>query len=254
MGALNIITGTFTASAFANAVNISNSAADVRLSGDFLDHWSGWRAVNGAKWRLGTTPNAARTRYALAGTSDSYVEMFTADNATFGQPAISNVRAGIVYGGGILTGTCAVPAAGSVALGVPVDNTTGTAVLTAAAVQSALTSQGLTTARAAALDNLDATVSSRLAPSGTLATVTTLTNAPTVPSAAAIASQVRTELGTELGRIDAAVSSRATPANIPTSDITAIKAKTDALNISRLGNVSTVESTGAALAAALTAP
>jgi hypothetical protein len=40
------------------------------------------------------------------------------------------------------------------------------------------------------LDNLDATVSSRLAPNGTLATVTTLTNAPTVPSAAAIADEV----------------------------------------------------------------
>lgn len=40
------------------------------------------------------------------------------------------------------------------------------------------------------------------------ATTTTLTNAPTVPTASAIASQVRTELGTELARIDADVSSR----------------------------------------------
>lgn len=40
------------------------------------------------------------------------------------------------------------------------------------------------------------------------ATTTTLTNAPTVPSASAIASQVRTELGTELGRIDQPISSR----------------------------------------------
>jgi hypothetical protein len=58
------------------------------------------------------------------------------------------------------------------------------------------------------LANLDATISSRLAPSGTLATVTTLTNAPTVPTAAAIATQVRTELATELARVDAAVSTR----------------------------------------------
>ena len=137
-GSVTVTNSTFTASAFAPAVNIANTAADVRLSGDFLDHWSGWRAVNGGKWRLGTTPSAARTRYALAGTTDSYVEMFTADNATFGQPAISDVRSGTVYGGGILTGTCAVPAAGSVALGVPVDNTTGTAVLTEANVQAAV--------------------------------------------------------------------------------------------------------------------
>jgi hypothetical protein len=44
---------------------------------------------------------------------------------------------------------------------VPTDNTVGTAVLTAADVQTALTSQGLTTARATNLDNLDATITSR---------------------------------------------------------------------------------------------
>jgi hypothetical protein len=43
-------------------------------------------------------------------------------------------------------------------------------------------------------------------------TVDTLTNAPSVPSAATIASQVRTELSTELARIDATVSSRLAPA------------------------------------------
>lgn len=80
--------------------------------------------------------------------------------------------------------------------------------LTTTNVQSALTAQGFTSARAGNLDNLDATVSSRLAPSGTLATVTTLTNAPTVPSASAIASQVRTELSVELGRLDTAISTR----------------------------------------------
>jgi hypothetical protein len=42
-------------------------------------------------------------------------------------------------------------------------------------------------------------------------TVTTLTNSPDVPTEAEIASQVRTELSVELGRIDAAVSSRLAP-------------------------------------------
>ena len=130
------------------------------------------------------------------------------------------------------------------------------------------------------LGRIDAAVSSRLAPSGTLATVTTLTNAPTVPSAstiasqvrtelttelaridaplsgatapaaATIASQVRTELGTELARIDAAVSSRAATGTLAT-DVTAIKAKTDALVTDRLAQVSTVSTTGAQIAAAL---
>jgi hypothetical protein len=129
------------------------------------------------------------------------------------------------------------------------------------------------------LANLDATVSSRLAPGGTLAVVTTLTNAPSVPSASAIASQVRTELATELARVDVATSTRlagsaySAPANsditaikaktdnlpalpaatgdIPSANISAIKAKTDLLNTDRLAQVSTVSTTGAQLAAAL---
>ncbi len=42
-------------------------------------------------------------------------------------------------------------------------------------------------------------------------TVTTLTNSPDVPTEAEIAAQVRTELAVELGRIDAAISSRLAP-------------------------------------------
>jgi hypothetical protein len=113
------------------------------------------------------------------------------------------------------------------------------------------------------------------------ATTTTLTNAPSVPSAAAIAdevrvelatelaridapisgagnapsaatvaSAVRTELATELARVDAAVSSRATAANIPTTDITAIKAKTDSLNVDRVNNTATLSQVGNLLAQA----
>jgi hypothetical protein len=133
-GSLIVNNSTFAASAFTNAVLASNTSADVRLSGDFLDHWSGWRAVNSPKFRLGTAPTLGQTRYALAGTTDSYFVMYGADNGSFGNPVASDVRSGISYGGGNLTGTCAVPAAGSVALGVPVDATTGTAVLTPASV------------------------------------------------------------------------------------------------------------------------
>ncbi len=85
---------------------------------------------------LNTTPTNAKTRYALNGTG-TYVDMFTADNS-LGQAAVADVRSGTVYASGNLTGTCAVPAAGSVALGVPVDATTGTAVLTAAAIRTEL--------------------------------------------------------------------------------------------------------------------
>jgi hypothetical protein len=136
--------------------------------------------------------------------------MFGSDFGAFGNPIAANVRSGVVYGGGNLTGTCAVPAAGSVSLGVPVDATTGTAVLTPAAIRAELATE---------LERIDTTISSRLAPNGTLATVTTLTNAPTVPTTSQIASQVRTELSSEL-------------------------AKVSALNTTRLGQVTTTEILG----------
>jgi len=50
--------------------------------------------------------------------------------ASLGFPAISNVRSGVTYNAGSLTGTCAVPSASSVVSGVAVDNTIGTATLT----------------------------------------------------------------------------------------------------------------------------
>jgi hypothetical protein len=56
-----------------------------------------------------------------------------------GFPATTNVKTGIVYGPtNNLTGTCAVPPAAAVSLGVPVDNTVGTASLDANALAAAL--------------------------------------------------------------------------------------------------------------------
>lgn len=129
----------------------------------------------------------------------------------------------------------------------------GTAILTTANVQSALTAQGLTTARAGNLDNLDATVSSRLAPNGTLATVTTLTNAPTVPSAASIRAEIdsnSTQLAAIKAKTDNLPASPAATGDIPTADITAIKAKTDALNVDRVNNTATLSQVGNLLAQA----
>ena len=84
-------------------------------------------------------------------------------------------------------------------------------------------------------------------------TVDTLTNSPSVPSAASIASATRTELTTELGRLDVATSTRlassgyTAPAN---SDVAAIKAKSDLLNTDRLANVATTAIVGNLIAQA----
>lgn len=350
-------TGTVQATGHAAVQGLSASGTLI-LSGPFLTNNTGVNPVYALRW-FWANSNVTPTYYQIRTANLATIRpLYTADSVG-GNPAASNVRSGTVYGpAGELTGTCAVPGASSVLSGVPVDNTTGTATISAASIRSALglasanldsqlaaipttaapsaatvaaavwasltsglstvgtvgkllvdqldaaistrsTYAGgdtsgtttllsrLTSGRAGNLDNLDATVSSRLASasysapldaagtrsavglatgnldtqlsgissgisglpsasaiasavwaaatrtlttaidnSSTIAaavwsyatgrtitggTVDTLTNAPSVPSAAAIASQVRTELSVELGRIDATVSSRLAP-------------------------------------------
>jgi hypothetical protein len=157
---LNIIVGNVTASTTGNGFSSQNSNAINRISGSAFDATNGVTAINANRYLLNATPTQAVRMVALNGVG-TFVNFYTADYSGFGQASISDVRSGVSYAAGALTGTAAIPAAGSVALGVPVDATTGTAVLTAANVQTALTSQGLTTARATNLDNLDATITSR---------------------------------------------------------------------------------------------
>jgi hypothetical protein len=132
------------------------------------------------KYFLNTSPTAAKTRYSLNGSS-TYLDMFTADNS-LGQASISDVRFGTVYASGALTGVAYIPAAASVAFGVPVDNTNGTAALTPASVWDHLLSAITSSSTIGTLlkTNIDATISSR----------STLT-----------AANVRTELAPELTEI-----------------------------------------------------
>jgi hypothetical protein len=82
--------------------------------------------------------------------------LYSADNMpSGGYPVAGDVRQFTVYGpNDEFDGTLAVAPLSSVAAGVAQDNGVGTAVLTAANVQTALTAQGLTTTRAGYLDNL----------------------------------------------------------------------------------------------------
>ena len=276
------VTGNITATNAANGV-VATGNSNTTFSGSFISSVTGMAAIHCSQYRVSPAPIAAITRYASSG-SGTYTDMFTADNTGLA-PAVGDVRAGTVYGSA--TGTLAVPPANSVAFGVPVDATTGTAVLTAAAIRAELATE---------LARIDAAVSSRLAPSGTLATVTTLTNAPasvtpsdiwshatrtitggtvdtattltnapTVPTASAIASQVRTELSVELGRVDQNISSRlaaadyTAPSAAPTAaanasavrtELTVELAKVAALNTDRLANVATTAIVGNLIAQA----
>jgi len=406
--------------------------ANVVFSGSFLSSADGTQPVYCTRYRVSPAPLNGRTRYAVNGVG-SYLNMYTSDN-NLGQANPTDVRSGVSYASGNLTGRLTVPARGSVALSVnygpsmpftatcsgttatatlaysyplvvgdqitvtgasnnewnstytiasvvsgtsvtftvpathsatagtgALMQTTGTAVLDPAAVASAvwgaatrtLTADGgisasdvwdyatrtLTSAsgptaveirqemdsNSTKLANLDTTVSSRLAPNGTLATVTTLTNAPasvtpqqiraemdanstklanldttissrlatsaytaptaaptaaqnatavwgaatkeitggtvttltnapSVPSAASIRAEIdsnSTQLAAIKAKTDLLPASPAATGDIPSANITAIKAKTDLLNTDRLAQVSTVSTTGAQLAAAL---
>lgn len=179
-GTLTISGGTLTASTVANAVISTNASSIVRASGSFIHASNGFVPINTPKFILLSTPTLAKTRYALNG-STTYVDMFTADNS-LEQAAITDVRFGTVYASGALTGVAYIPAAASVAFGVPVDNTTGTAALTPASVWDHLLSAITASSTIGTLvkTNIDATISSR----------STLT-----------AANVRTELTPELTEI-----------------------------------------------------
>jgi len=106
--------------------------------------------------------------------------------------------------------------------------TTGTAVLDPAAVASAVWG-----------------AASRTITGGLVDTATTLTNAPTVPSVV----QIREEMdsnSTKLANLDATVSSRL--ASSVSTNITAIKAKTDLLNTDRLAQCATTSIVGSLIA------
>ena len=143
-GANNSSTGTFTiigditATNAANGFTSANISSVNRLSGSFISAANGVSAIYAIKYFLNTSPTSAKTRYSLNGSS-TYLDMFTADNS-LGQASISDVRFGTVYASGALTGSAYIPSAGSVAFGVPVDATTGTAILTSAAIFNTLTS------------------------------------------------------------------------------------------------------------------
>ena len=131
------ITGTLTPTTAVHALQCTNTTgANITLSGSLIYASNGFTPTNCLKFLMNPTPTMAKIRFAKNG-STTYSDFFTADNS-LGQAAITDVRFGTVYASGALTGVAYIPAAGSVAFGVPVDNTTGTATLTAADVRAAI--------------------------------------------------------------------------------------------------------------------
>jgi hypothetical protein len=268
-----LVVGTIEASEFVPGVSGTNRAQVTLLTGPFLTSPTfGVNPIGCNAWRWASTLNTST--YIEVPTSDLLAKrnLVTADNVT-GMPAEADVKDGVVYGpASELTGTfeqTVTPSVSDIATAVwsattreitggTVDTLTNapasvtpsdiwshsSRTLTSASGPSAADIRTELDTNSTKLANLDATVSSRLASAS-------YTAPTTPPTATAIADEVRVELATELAHLDADISTRATPADIPASDISAIKAKTDALNTDRLGQCSTVATTGAQLAAAL---
>jgi hypothetical protein len=126
-------------------VSTSGGAINI-LTGPFISHSSGIQPFNAARMHYQRTMGSyfefrdETTNGALPPSTPAPATQLVAPSTVVDSPIPANVRDGVSYALNTLTGTLKVPAAGSVALGVPVDNTTGTAVLTPAAVWNAATS------------------------------------------------------------------------------------------------------------------
>jgi len=275
------VTGSCVSGSAAAAIGPGASNQNTRLSGPFIVGVSSLNPVVALTWKW--TSTQIPTYYeVLSADGVTRRNLYTSDNIpSANYPSALNVRLGTKYGPNLEnTGTCAVPSASAVALGTPVDNSTGTAILSASSLLSALglASGNLDTQFAAIpaavrtnltteLARLDAAVSSRLAPNGTLARVTlvdytnTLINAPVVPQpgdvAAAVWGASTRSLTTAFPSIPSPSDNAAAVWGASIRSVTnltqiAQAIRTDqSLELGRIANCATVETTANALSDAL---
>jgi hypothetical protein len=138
-GTLSVI-GTCISGLTSAAIGPGTASQVTRLSGPFLLSSTNINPVTAIAWRWYSVLTPAYYEVPNSAASAKR-NLYTADQsvATLGYPAISNTRAGTVYGpNNEYTGTLAVPTPGRVSLNVATDNTVGTAILTDVDVRAAL--------------------------------------------------------------------------------------------------------------------
>jgi hypothetical protein len=152
------ITGNLTAGQNAPALYGPTATTAVQVFGNVQNASNGYMATIAPYVYL----DAAVTEWEFRKSNLTTNTLYTPGVAT-GHPATNNVRTGIVYGPtNNLTGTCAVPPANTVSLGVPVDNTVGTAQLDANALAIALDAALTASLTPALTTSLDASLSASL--------------------------------------------------------------------------------------------
>lgn len=119
-------------------VALGSTSGINRISGNLYSSSTGWFPISGGG-RVVIDNTVTRTITARADNAGAVGDEFGYSTDTTNFPATSNVRFGTTYGaGGLQVGTCRIPAASSVAAGVLVDNTVGTAVITESVLRAAL--------------------------------------------------------------------------------------------------------------------
>ena len=133
------VNGNTTAAANATAVVQTSGTGWIVLNGNVFNASTGVVAYYGQRVLINSTGTLQHEHRVGSAGSPGVARSLYTGGVNLNQPAIANVRSGIVYGASNeFTGTCAVPVAASVAVGVPVDNTVGTAAITEASIRSAL--------------------------------------------------------------------------------------------------------------------
>lgn len=133
---INII-GVIIASDNSNAIISSNTTANLNISTPCFNASNGRMAVFAPNIKL---LNSGSSQWQFATDVIATNKTLYSPGTELGNPATTDVREGTAYADGALTGTLIVPPTGSVAVGVPVDNTTGTAMISIQDMGSLLTS------------------------------------------------------------------------------------------------------------------
>lgn len=128
------VIGALTASAMAPAVTSTVATAVVVVTGPFAAASNGMQALSAFAWRWHASAIDPCQLDVPTADLSAVRPLYTANTPDlFGYPLAADVRLDTVYGPlGEIIGRCAVPPPAAVGVGVPVENTVGTAVLTQA--------------------------------------------------------------------------------------------------------------------------
>ena len=120
------VNGTVTGGSGAVGISSTSTSATNRLTGPFITGPTGIQPFYGPKLTIIT---GSATYWTFTSPNLTTNKTLYSTDLVSGVPSPSNVRQGVTYASGALTGTMIVPATSSVAFGVPVDTFTGSAII-----------------------------------------------------------------------------------------------------------------------------